>query len=129
MIMEEKFMHIGDWVFLQFDPEKKGIIIKHNIKEGIPHDETSYLVEFEDDTRSWHYGKSLDYVSNLSKKELLISFDALNGFTLHFNNLVADRLNFEEMLGCVIRVFEEQRGDAWRYFENAVQRVDFENVE
>jgi hypothetical protein len=50
------------------------------------------------------------------EKSLMITFSEEKFFTVYCDGAIAEQLNFEEMLGCVIRKFAEQQGNNNYYF-------------
>jgi hypothetical protein len=76
------------------------------------------LVEGGDGSRVWFKNNSLRVLpaSQSDSEDRLVIVRQRYGFDVHFNGMIANEVNFEEMLGCVIRSFSESMGAKTRYF-------------
>jgi hypothetical protein len=98
------------------------------------------LLELDDGTRVWANVKNV-CLANRCKKykegEMTIHVSQSGFFSVHYNGKVAENLNFEEMLGCVIRSYSKYMGDKERYFlapktevkTGIVDEIDFSDIQ
>jgi hypothetical protein len=127
--MEEKKFEPGSFVYVTGEYTREMYtVIKANKERD------SYLIESGDGSRLWMEAKHLMPISraeSLDETRLIIKKpkEPYTSFEVHFNEMVADGLNFEEMLGCVIRAFTKYQGVENQYFYKQKKNGPFENVE
>jgi hypothetical protein len=127
--MEEKKFEPGSFVYVigEFNYEVY-TVIKANKEED------SFLIESGDGSRLWMEAKHLMPISraeSLDETRLVIKRprESYTSFEVHFNEMVADGLNFEEMLGCVIRAFTKYQGVENQYLYKQKKNDPIHDVE